>query len=329
MYHSVYVINVPIRSISGTHTITEEDLGLAPGTLPPEDLATLGSLITVDRKLLAPIEKFRARARRLLVATGVKVGMGTVVTEPDIQDLVDQLKAIQREFYDAKADLLARFDKNLAERASEHPAYASLLNKHAPDIRYVERRLSFDIDIYKFEVPKDDPNRDLLTGTLSRSGNNISKRLVREIADFCEGVHKVSIQAAGKLVKHNLGPLRETLLPKVKSFQLLDRTLAAVVTHLEAFIADATSAIDARPDGNAFLEGVHLAPFESRLNQLRSATGIESLMASQPSATLPVARPSPPSQIQADLPAVAHARALPKRPALPDRPEGRRQVVAF
>lgn len=328
MYQKVYVVNVPIHSIAGTHTITEEDLGLAPGTLPPEDLATLGSLITVDRKLLAPIEKIRARVRRRLASTGVKVGMGTVITEPDLQQLVDELEEMKAEFYAAKSVLVADLDQNVRDRADQHPEYASLLRKHAPDVRYVERRLSFDIDIFRFDVPTDDPNSHLLSKTLSRSGNDISNRLVREVIDFVDGVHKVSV-AVGRLVKHNLGPLRETLLPKIQSFQLLDRRLSSVSQHLQDFLADATTAIEAQPKGSAFLAGDDLAPFEARLNQLRSESGIDALMSSAGSPPSPVARPQPKPQIPTDQLQLPSGRALPKRPSTPDRSDGRRHVVAF
>lgn len=330
MYQSVYVIDVPIRSIAGTHSITEEDLGLPPGTLPPEELATLGHLITVDKKLLSPFEKLRARVKRLLASKGVKVGMGTVVTSADLQPLVDELTAIQKEFYDSKTELVSVFDSSIAERIAENPAYGELIKRYAPDVRRVERRLSFDIDVYKFDVPEQDPNEPLLTKTLNRSGNDISRRLLREVADFVENVHKVSIAENSRLVKHNLGPLRNTLLPKIRSFQLLDSSLAPVATYLESLIVDITSAIDARPGGNAFLEGSHLAPFEKRLNALRSVNGIEGLMASRPAATdtfvaRPAAAPKAPPE-----PAVAPVpRSLPKRNPAPAQPQGRRQVVAF
>lgn len=328
MYHRVYVVNVPIHSISGTHTITEEDLGLAPGTLPPEDLATLGSLITVDRKLLAPIEKIRARVRRRLSSTGVKVGMGTVVTQPDLPQLIDELTDLKAQFYSAKAALVADLDQNIRDRAEQHPEYASLLRKHAPDVRYVERRLAFDIDTFRFDVPTDDPNSNLLSQTLSRSGNDISKRLMREVIDFVDGVHKVSV-GVDRLVKHNLGPLRDTLLPKIHSFQLLDRRLSAVSRHLEEFLSDATSAIDARPNGNAYLSGSALAPFAARLNQLRSESGLDSLMSSAGSSATPIVRPQGTPQVPMDLPKTPSGRPLPKRPSTPDRSDGRRQVVAF
>ncbi|HRP04370.1 MAG TPA: DUF3150 domain-containing protein [Opitutaceae bacterium] len=330
MYHSVYVVDVKIRSIAGTHSITEEDLGLPPGTLPPEDLATLGNLITVDKKALAPGEKYRARTKRLVSSKGVKVGLGTVVTPADLNPLVDELKDFQKAFYDWKADFVASLPALIAARAAENPEYAELITRYAPDVRRVERRLSYDIDVFKFDVPGDDPNHGLLANTLQRSGNDISRRLLREVADFVENVHSVSIGKTKRLVKHNLGPLRDTLLPKIKSFQLLDSSLAPVATHLESLIVDVTSAIDARPGGNAFLEGSHLAPFEKRLNALRSVNGIEGLMASRPATTDTfVARPAAAPKAPPEPPVAPVPRSLPKRNPAPAQPQGRRQVVAF
>lgn len=331
MYAKVYVIDVPIRSIAGTHSITEEDLGLAPGTLPPEELATLGSLIVVDKKLLAPIEKLRARTKRLLQSKGVKVGMGTVVTAADFQPMVDTLEEIKAEFYLAKASLVASFDSELARRVSDHPKYGDLIKRYAPDVRRIEKRLSFDIDVYKFDVPQNDPNHNLLSKTLSRSGNDISRRLVREIAEAVETAHKGSIQKSGKLVKQNLGPLRDHLLPKIKSFQLLDSSLAGVAKHLESFINDASAAIDAQPLGHAFLDGSDLIPFETRLNQLRSVSAIESLIASRPApADIPSAKPVQPSSVPEGPDETPAVRRLPKRPGTEPAPdEGRRRVVAF
>ncbi|HRP06802.1 MAG TPA: hypothetical protein PLV87_17945, partial [Opitutaceae bacterium] len=156
------------------------------------------------------------------------------------------------------------------------------------------------------------------------------RRLLREVADFVENVHSVSVAKSNRLVKHNLGPLRDTLLPKVKSFQLLDSSLAPVAKHLESLIADATSAIDSRPGGNAFLEGSQLAPFETRLNALRSVDSIERLMATRHSATDTfIARPASAPKAPPEPAAAPVSRSLPKRNPSPSQPQGRRPVVAF
>jgi hypothetical protein len=331
MYSKVYVINAPIRSISGTHSITEEDLGLEPGTLPPEELATLGHLIVVDKKQLAPGEKLRAKTKRLLSSVGVKVGMGTVVTSADVQPLTDKLETFKTEFYDWKDDFLSSFHAELNKRVAEHPKYAELIKRYAPDVKRIERRLSFDIDVFKIDVPDADPYQPALAKTLSRSGNDITKRLVKEVADFVANAHKGSIQKSQKLVKQNMGPLRDTLLPKIKSFQLLDSSLAPVSAHLESFITDVSCAIDAQPTGHAFLDGDELKPFEARMNQLRSVSAIENLIANAPKATgFSTAKKDREDSIETPKRVPPVVGQLPKRPDSRSLPSGTpRRTVNF
>jgi len=282
MYGTVYVFDVPIRSISGTHSMTEEDLGFPAGTMPPEDLATMSSLKVVDKKLLAPIEKLRAQTKRYLSSVGVRVGMGTVVTAPDFQRVKDYLEVLKGEFYAEKTKLLSCFQAELTKRIDENPKFADLIRKYAPDVRNIERRLSYDIDVYNIQVVPSDPNKDALAQTLQRDGNNWSKRILTEVAEFVSSSYEGSIQKSQKLVKQNMGPLRETLLPKIRSFQLLDSSLVAVSAHLESFITDVCAAIDANPKGRAFIDGPELKPFEVRMNQLRSVGAIQALIASSP-----------------------------------------------
>lgn len=332
MYSHLYVIDVPIRSIAGTHSITEEDLGLQPGTLPPDELATLGNLKLVAKKQLDPGEKYRAQANRLLASVGVKAGPGRFVTEPVLQPTLDKLKEIQKDFYAWKATFLADLPDHLEARMSENPEFAHLIKRYSPDINRIERRLSFDIDVYKIDIPKADPNHRVLSETLSREGNDISKRLITEIAEFVEKSHKGSIQKSQKLVKQNMGPLRDTLLPKVRSFQLLDSALTAVSAHLEAFITDVVNAIDAQPKGHAFLEGIELKPFEARINQLRSVTAIEALIAKAPKATGFVASQKADEERPAETPAAPSSNGtLPKRPTVTAPPSGSpvRRSVTF
>jgi len=112
-----------------------------------------------------------------------------------------------------------------------------------------------------------------------------------------------------------MGPLRDTLLPKIKSFQLLDSSLRAVSEHLEAFIKDVVVAIDMQPTGSSAIEGSDLKKFEARMNQLRSVSAIETLIANAPRSndlamSTPKAAPVPSSP-----------ESAPKRPGpLPKRP---------
>lgn len=318
MYAHVYIVNVPINLISGTHSITEDDLGLAPGTLPPEDLATLGSLWVIPKKSLDLGKSLRARTKRLLTRFGPRVGAGTVVPESSLQELRTGLNEIKTEFYDWKKDFIDSFDDQLDEWVQSHPEYAELIKRFSPDLKRIERRLSYDIDVFRFDVPKDDPNAKTLSATLSRDGNNISKRLKEEIAQFVSESYKGSIQKSGKLVKQNMGPLRQTLLPKIRSFQLLDSSLVPVANHLGSFVDDVSSFIDARSNGSRQIDGTDLQSFEDRMKQLCTVTGIDALIAAAPK-TLSMAIPQPEQPSSDEQPTPRVNRPLgSSRPTAPD-----------
>ena len=325
MYPKVYVISVSVRSIAGRHKMTEEDYGLPPGTLPPEDLATLGNLITVDPELLKEPERLRKRTDRIL-KNGVKVGVGAVFTEGQLKDTHDQLESIKVEYEQAIQTIIDNFEDSLEARITEHSKYGDLIRKYAPDVSYVKRRMGYDINVCKLAVPVDDPHADVLAKTLKRGNNDISKRLIEEVAEAVVKFHKASFQETKKLVKQSVNKLKNKLLPKIQSFALLDASLKPVWCHLDAFVRDVVTTIDAQPKGEAWIEGDALVPFETRIKHLMTTRGIQSLIETAPA---PTGFPATPATREASAspekpPAVA---PLPKRPA-PVAPssDGRRQV---
>jgi len=325
MYPKVYVVSVNVCSIAGRHKMTEEDYGLPPGTLPPEELATLGNLITVDPDLLKEPEALRKRTNRVL-ENGVRVASGAVFTEGQLKETLDQLEAIQKDYEAAIQTIVDNFEDSLEQRMEEHTKYAALIRKYAPDVNYVKRRMSYHINVYKMAVPMDDPHANILANTLRRSDNDISKRLIEEVAEFAVKFHEASFRKTKKLVKQSVGRLRTKLLPKIQSFALLDSSLRPVWSHLDAFARDVVTTIDAQPKGGAFIDGPDLVPFETRIKQVMTTQGIQSLLAATPQASsFPKAPDSRPSPVSAEKP--RDVTPLPKRPstAAPS-PDGHRPV---
>lgn len=325
MYPKVYVISVSVRSIAGRHKMTEEDYGLPAGTLPPEDLATLGNLITVDPDLLLEPEALRKRTNRVL-ENGVKVASGAVFTEGQLKETLDDLQAIQKDYEAAIQTIVDNFEDSLDQRTREHTEYADLIRKYAPDVNYVKRRMSYHINVYKLAVPVDDPHASILADTLNRSDNDITKRLIEEVAEFAVKFHKASFEKTKKLVKQSVGTLRRKLLPKVQSFSLLDASLKPVWVFLDAFVQDVISTIDAKPKGEACIEGPDLAPFEARIQQVMTTKGIKSLLAapSQPTNNvLPNDSQPPPEPAQRPLP----VNPLQKRPEVSDSSRDERRPL--
>jgi hypothetical protein len=332
-YTDVYIINPVIRSISGRHTITESDLGLPPGTLPPEDVASIGSLITVDKEVLRPFNSVRTATKRLCESKGVRVGMGTAVPGPELQATMAALEKLKDEFYEAKRGFLADFLRLLDERADSHPQYANLIKARAPSFDYVDRRMHFDIDVYKLAVPNADPNSALLTRTLARQGNDIGSRLFEETAEFVKDAYERTMKDSGTVVRRNLAPFRDTLLPKLRSFQLLDTRCRPAADLLEQMLTQAEHALNQIPRGQERgLAGADYDQFMSVFRVFLSPDLLEAHVAAHKSVTpTPPAMPAPPSTA---IQPPANVARLQKRPTPATLPSSvvqvpRRPVVSF
>ena len=331
-YSDVYIINPVIRGISGRHTITESDLGLPPGTLPPEDVASIGSLITVDKEVLRPFNAIRAATKRLCESKGVRVGMGTAVPAAELQATVGPLEKLKDEFYQAKQKFLADFMQHLTARAESHPQYANLIKARAPSYEYVDRRMHYDIDVYKLAVPTGDPNSPVLTRTLARQGNDIGRRLFEETAEFVCEAYERTMRTSATVVRRNLAPFRDTLLPKLRSFQLLDSRLRPAADLLEQMLNQAEQALHQIPRGqDRGLAGADYDRFMDIFQVFMSPNLLEAHVAAHGSpTTTPTALPTP------SLPTTQTARTvrLPKRPMpatlpSPASPAPRRPVITF
>ena len=331
-YTDVYIVNPVVRSIAGRHTITEADLGLPIGTLPPEDVASIGSLITVDKEVLRPFNAIRSATKRLCESKGVRVGMGTAVPGPELQATMAALEKLKDEFYEAKRSFLADFLRHLDERAESHPQYASLIKARAPSFDYVDRRMHYDIDVYKLAVPNADPNSTVLSRTLARQGNDIGSRLFEETAEFVKDAYERTMKDSGTVVRRNLAPFRDSLLPKLRSFQLLDSRCRPAADLLEQMLTQAEHVLNQIPRGQERgLAGSDYDQFMGVFRVFLSADLLEAHVAAHRSST-PTLTAMPTPSLPPTQP--ANTVRLTKRPmpaALPSpvSSEPRRPVIRF
>ena len=196
----------------------------------------------------------------------------------DYTALRSELTELQNEFYAEKQKLIDTFDDRLNERLSAHPDYAKLIKQYAPSTKYVDSRLSFEIDTIKLDIGVTDPNSGDLAETLSRDSNSVRSRLVVEIARFIDDTLKGSIEKDQRIVKANLNPISKTLLPKIKSFALLHAEFQRVHSHIEKHVIHARNLLEARPNGNAFIDEARYEEFVCALSKVRTRTGVEEIL---------------------------------------------------
>ena len=328
VYNSMYVVNVDVRSISGRHTITEDDLGLPTGTLPPEDVASLGRLITIDSASLTPFSSLRTKARRICGEAGVRVGMGTVVTPDAVDPLLAALKQLQTEFLSRKQEFLGSFREQLEKRIDAHPRYATLIKAFAPSYAYVEGRLGFEIDTFKIAAPQGDPRSDVLTETLLRPDNDITQRLFKETVSFVLQSFNRTMESSGTVTTRNLDPYRNTLLPKLRRFQHYASRCRPVADLLERLLDEADAALDAIPKGHhRALTGAAYDRWMDQFKVFLSVDRLDTYAACHKPApgVLVVTSPAPKT---APVP-VQMPMGLPPRQPVPPTPNGARRVVTF
>jgi hypothetical protein len=280
-YSDVYIVNAVISCIGGRHGITEEDLGLPKGTLPPQDVASLGNLITVTPEALRQFSTLRARARRVL-DSGVSVGLGACVTGLQLPAVLDELKTIEAEYLTLRDGFIAAYADIVEGHAQAHPKYAELIRARAPTLKYVESQIGFRIDVLKVAVTSDDPNRDALEQTLKRPENDIGGRLLWETAQFTRSVYERSLKESASVTKRALGSLRDTLLPKLEAFALFDARTRPIAVLLAGLLTEADRQLDALPRGQErALTGSSFDRFYAQYRVLMSVELMEAHAASQ------------------------------------------------
>ncbi len=242
------------------------------------------------------------------------------------------LEKLKDEFYEAKRSFLADFLRHLDERAESHPQYASLIKARAPSFDYVDRRMHYDIDVYKLAVPNADPNSTVLSRTLARQGNDIGSRLFEETAEFVKDAYERTMKDSGTVVRRNLAPFRDSLLPKLRSFQLLDSRCRPAADLLEQMLTQAEHVLNQIPRGQERgLAGSDYDQFMGVFRVFLSADLLEAHVAAHRSST-PTLTAMPTPSLPPTQP--ANTVRLTKRPmpaALPSPVSSvpRRPVISF
>jgi hypothetical protein len=327
-FNDVYVVNVVVSCIGGRHGITEEDLGLPKGTLPPHDVASLGNLITVTPDELRAFNTLRARARRVL-DTGVSVGLGACFTGQQLPEKLDQLKKIEEEYLSLRSDFISRYAEIVEAHAATHPKYGHLIRARAPSLTYVEGQIGFRTDVMKLAIGSDDPNEGVLLETLKRPENDIGARLLWETAEFTRSVYDRSIKDVTAVSKRSLGSLRDTLLPKLKSFAVLDSRTRPVAALLEGLLNETDRQLASIPRGQEKgLTGPAFDRFMTQFRVLMSVELMEAHAAAHPHVALaPVTAPRPvPSPVPETRPLFGPAPRRPEPAVAPAAPLTRRAI---
>lgn len=226
---NVELVALDIRKWSAHKKLTEEDLGLAKGTLPPEQLATLGSIKLVDGTALDKFEAIKKRAFRSCSAVGTRFIAGCwAVPNPRVRELSDILSALKEEYEAALVDLLANYASAIDEQAKRFPAYAHLVRAKAPPAATIQGAISFGFQT--FRVSEGQAPESLVAEV-----GGLADTLAKEIEQEAKLIWASSFEGKAQCGQRALNPLKG-LLDKLRSFAWLNPSVSSMASQLETLL---------------------------------------------------------------------------------------------
>lgn len=226
--------------------------------LPPESLATLGSIKIADPDDLAPFCRIKREAEKLLQLNGLPLLGTTGIPEAKLDRVFKGLSAIKVDFDDKRMQLHRDFESRIEDWRSkiDNQDWAHLIND-IPTPEYVAGRLSFGFHLCRVSAPSAEsvsPANELYGKQVTGLKGELfadAAREARVLMDrYLTGADNDGVvRKRDKITQKTLGPLRR-VAEKLRSFSFLDPTvgpMAEVVEHILGILP---------PDGP--IEGTHL-----------------------------------------------------------------------
>lgn len=228
---NLLAVNLTISLWSARRKMTAEDMGGV--TLPPEDLASLGSKRIADPETLKVFGTLKARAVNFLDRHGVRFMSGWAIPEDSASEIIQELVSIRDEFLQAKDAFLQDYDQSIQNWISKHKEWGEIIKNSTVSPDYVRSRMDFKWQMFKVAplMQHEDENAVLQAG-LAEEVTNLGSTLFAEIAKTADDIwHKV--YEGRSVVTHKaLSPLR-TLHQKLVGLSFVEPHVTPVADILD------------------------------------------------------------------------------------------------
>jgi hypothetical protein len=281
--------------------------------LPPESLATLGSIKIADPGDLAPFARDKREAEKVLQINGLPFLGSVGIPEAKLERVYKKLVDVKASFDAKRLQLHRDFETRVQEwrEKPENEGWAHLIND-IPTPEYVAGRLAFGFHLCRVSAPSLEDASPInehygrqvtgLKGELFADAAREAKLLMERYLTGDDGTGVA--RSRDKITPKTLGPLRR-VAEKLRSFSFLDPTvlpMAQVVEHCLALLPR---------DGP--IDGVHLVHIWSLARTLANEKAAEEAAA----IALQLSSPSDAFEdlLSKALPPVGAARTTPAAPA--------------
>ena len=257
---SLLALNLDISLWSARKKLQAEDFGGA--TLPPEDLASLGSKKIADPESLRIFSTLKSRTFNFLDRHGVRFMGGWAIPEAKAGQIVHELMDIRDAFFEAKKNFLADYDRAIQAWVEKHDSWGDIIRNSTVSSAYVDARIDFRWQMYKVApIMQHADTSVVLEAGLAEEVTNLGNTLFAEIAKEASDIWKRVYDGKTEVTHKALSPLR-TLHSKLVG-------LAFVEPHVMPAADIIKAALDRMPTKKGNIGGADLLLLQGVVSMLR------------------------------------------------------------
>lgn len=228
-------LQLTFRLWSGTRRLQVEDLGRAADDLPPEDLASRGTLKLCNPTLLAPISNVKRAAERDCEQECVSFLRGYATHDANIDALDQKLKARKAEFDRAVKSLVDELPTAMTEWVTTHSSWKNVIEREVPDAQRIGQRYGFSYEFFRVGAPRGEQTEALSSGLVT-AARGLSGQLFREIEAEATQAFKKSFHLKDAVGQKAVSPLRR-ILRKLEALRYLDPRCEGLTERIETVLA--------------------------------------------------------------------------------------------
>jgi hypothetical protein len=218
----ILALHLEVNIWTARKKLSPEDFDGA--TLPPDDLASLGSKRICDPEDLRVFGTLKARAVSLLDRQGVRFLGGWAIPENQADAIVTELEQILHDFNAAKDDFLARYDESVREWIAKHPGWEQIIFDSTVSADYVRSRMGFLWRLYRIVPP--DPADPVMVG-IKDEVEGLGQTLFGEVSKAASEAWHKCFAGKTEITRKALSPLR-TIHQKLSGLSFVEPRVSPV-----------------------------------------------------------------------------------------------------
>lgn len=205
------IVQPSISIFQGRKKLRPEDI---PGAmnLPPEEVASLGSKMVIDRKEVRPFNKLKRRIERDLDLNGGRFLKGAwLISKENFQAAKEAVDTHIEDFRREAQVFVDRFEDLIEEQIQRYPEFADALRRASVPKEAVAAQLQASYVYYTIEVPQEGTEA---AEAIAPAINQAKSRVFRDIAMEVDRLYEESIQGRPQVTRRaisSIGKVRERL----------------------------------------------------------------------------------------------------------------------